>query len=46
MHMMKRGLLALTMVAAVGGATSGLLVSQASAGSMRGRRSYAPPSTR
>ncbi len=37
MHMMKRGLLALTMVAAVGGATSGLLVSQASATSTRGR---------
>jgi hypothetical protein len=37
MNMMKRGLIALSVVAAVGGATSGLLVSQASATSTRGR---------
>jgi hypothetical protein len=37
MNMMKRGLIALSMVAAVGGATGGLLVSQASATSTHGR---------
>jgi hypothetical protein len=36
MHMMKRGLLALTMVAAAGGTTVGLLASQASASPTRG----------
>ncbi len=36
MNMMKRGLMALTMVAAVGGTTGGLLASQASAQSTRG----------
>ncbi len=36
MHMMKRGLLALSMVAAVGGTTAGLLASQASASPTRG----------
>jgi hypothetical protein len=36
MHMLKRGLVALTMVAAAGGTTAGLLASQASATSTRG----------
>jgi hypothetical protein len=37
MYMLKRGLLALTLVAAVGGTTAGLLASQANAASTRGR---------
>jgi hypothetical protein len=37
MHMLKRGLVALTMVAAAGGTTAGLLASQASATSTHGR---------
>jgi hypothetical protein len=36
MHMLKRGLLALTVVAAAGGTTAGLLASQASASPTRG----------
>ncbi len=37
MHMMKRGLIALTMTAAIGGVTGGLLATAASATSNRGR---------
>ena len=39
MHLMKRGLLALSVLAAVGGSTGGLLASQAGASPTRGPRS-------